>query len=89
MCVTSTIEADGVVVAQWNGNDSIAQFFAPYADAFECDGDAIALPITQAMIDALLSEVEDFLAGLADESASLELSTDAYFMSTLRYVEHV
>lgn len=88
MCVTSMIEVNGVIVAQWNGNDSIAQFFAPYADAFECDGDTVALPITQSMIDDMVSEVEDFLAGIADESARENLSGDAYLTGTLRYVEH-
>lgn len=86
--MTSTIEADGVVLAEWSGNDSITQFFAPYAAAFECDGDTVALPITQAMIDEMVSEVEDFLAGIADEAAREHLSGDTLLMGTLRYVEH-
>lgn len=64
MTVTSTLMSGAEVLVSWDGNSEVSQFFAPYADAFECDGECVVLPVTRKMVDTLISEVEDFLEGI-------------------------
>lgn len=82
--LVSTIEVDGKPLMEWEDRSDISNFFAPYASAFECDGESVSLLITKATLDTLVHDIEDFLSGhLHDSSPGL----DTYQDGQLRYVE--
>lgn len=64
MRIQSTILSNGEVVASWVENTEIVRFFSAHAERCVVIDDSVEIVITRSMVDQLVSEVEDFLAGI-------------------------